>query len=73
MRSPNILLQAEQPQLLQPIFVGEVFSPLDHPCRPPLDPLQKLHNILLLGLQIFISYSSIHIGASFNITAICSI
>mgnify|MGYP001861334534 CR=1 FL=1 len=49
MRSPNILLQAEQPQLLQPIFIGEVFHPLDHSSRPPLDPLQKLHILLVLG------------------------
>ena len=32
-------LQAEQPQLSQPFFTGEVFQPSDHFCGPPLDPL----------------------------------
>ncbi|KAK4823530.1 hypothetical protein QYF61_003039 [Mycteria americana] len=37
------LLQAEQPQLSQPFFRGEVFHPSDHFCGPPLDPLQEVH------------------------------
>jgi len=34
------LLHADQPHLLQPLFVGEVLQPSDHLFRPPLDPLQ---------------------------------
>ncbi|KAK4827923.1 hypothetical protein QYF61_022371 [Mycteria americana] len=37
------LLQAEQPQVSQPFFTGEVLQPSDHFCSPPLDPLQQLH------------------------------
>ncbi|KAM9644853.1 uncharacterized protein ACIBXB_013062 [Morphnus guianensis] len=37
------LLQAEQPQLSQPVLTGEVFHPSDHFCGPPLDPLQEAH------------------------------
>ncbi|KAK4826030.1 hypothetical protein QYF61_003851 [Mycteria americana] len=36
------LLQAEQPQLSQPFFIGEMFHPLDHLCGPPLDPIQQV-------------------------------
>jgi len=36
------LLQAEQPQLSQPVLVGEVFHPLDHFCGPPLGMLQQV-------------------------------
>lgn len=36
------LLPAEQAQLLQLVFVGEMLQPSDHLC-PPQDPLQKLH------------------------------
>ena len=35
------LLQAEQPQLPQPVVVGEVLQPFDHLCGPPLDPMTK--------------------------------
>ncbi|KAK4824907.1 LOW QUALITY PROTEIN: hypothetical protein QYF61_021422 [Mycteria americana] len=42
------LLQAEQPQLSQPVLVGEVLQPSDHFRRPPLDPLQQLHVLLVL-------------------------
>ena len=49
MSSPCNLLQAEQAQSLQLIFIGEVFQPLDHLHRPPLDPLQKLHILPVLG------------------------
>ncbi|KAK4810366.1 hypothetical protein QYF61_019285 [Mycteria americana] len=36
------LLQAEQPQLSQPFFIGEVFHPSGHLRGPPLDPLQQI-------------------------------
>jgi len=52
-------LQAEQPQLSQPVLLGEVFQPSDDFCGPPLDPLQQVHVCLLLrapepdaGLQV---------------------
>ncbi|KAK4822001.1 hypothetical protein QYF61_006615, partial [Mycteria americana] len=34
---------AEQPQLSQPFFIGEVFHPSDHFCGSPLDLLQQVH------------------------------
>ena len=37
------LLQAEQPQLSQPVLTGEVFYPSDQFCALPLDVLQQLH------------------------------
>jgi len=43
------LFQAEQTQLLQPIFIGEVLQPLDHLHGPPLHPFQELHIISVLG------------------------
>jgi len=43
------LLQAEQPQLSQPFLTGKVFHPSDHFCGPPLDPLQQVHVLLVLG------------------------
>ncbi|KAK4808149.1 hypothetical protein QYF61_000129 [Mycteria americana] len=43
------LLQAEQPQLSQPVFIGEVFQPSDHLGGPPLDLLQQVHVLLMLG------------------------
>ncbi|KAK4824658.1 hypothetical protein QYF61_017031 [Mycteria americana] len=42
------LRRAEQPQLSQPVLVGEVLQPSDHFCGPPLDPLQQLHVLLVL-------------------------
>ncbi|KAK4810863.1 hypothetical protein QYF61_008835 [Mycteria americana] len=42
------LLQAEQPQLSQPVLVGEVLQPSDHLHGPPLDSLQQLHVLLVL-------------------------
>ncbi|KAK4833105.1 LOW QUALITY PROTEIN: hypothetical protein QYF61_027771 [Mycteria americana] len=42
------LLQAEQPQLSQPVPRGEVLQPSDHFLGPPLDPLQQLHVLLVL-------------------------
>jgi len=43
------LLQAEQPQLSQTGPIGEVFQPSDHLRGPPLDPLQQVHVLLVLG------------------------
>ena len=43
------LLQAEQAQLPQPVFAGEVLQPSEHLCGPPLDPLQQLPVLLVLG------------------------
>ncbi|KAK4821804.1 hypothetical protein QYF61_003833 [Mycteria americana] len=43
------LLQAEQPQLSQAVFIGEVLQPSDHLCGPPLDLLRQVHVRLLLG------------------------
>ncbi|KAK4818782.1 hypothetical protein QYF61_019128, partial [Mycteria americana] len=43
------LLQAEQPQLSQPVFIGEVLQPSDHFCGPSLDSLQQVHVLLMLG------------------------
>ena len=37
------VLQAEQPQLYQPLLIGEVFHLCDHFCGPLLDPLQQVH------------------------------
>ncbi|KAK4818676.1 hypothetical protein QYF61_017421 [Mycteria americana] len=39
---------AEQPQLSQPVFIGEVLQPSDHFHGPPLDLLQQLHVLLVL-------------------------
>ncbi|NXG92460.1 QSPP protein, partial [Stercorarius parasiticus] len=35
------LLQAEQPQLSQPVLIGEVLQPFDHLRGSPLDPFQQ--------------------------------
>jgi len=61
------LLQAEQPQLSQPFFTGELFHPSDHFCGPPLDPVQqvflvlrgpKLDAVLRVGSQLVLSNSA---------------
>ena len=51
MRSPPepSLLQDEQSQLPQPLLIGEVLQPSDHLSDPPLDPLQELHVLPVLG------------------------
>jgi len=49
MRSSQNLFQADQAQLPQLAFTGEVFSPSEHLCVAPLDPFQKLHILLVLG------------------------
>ncbi|KAK4831900.1 hypothetical protein QYF61_020047 [Mycteria americana] len=43
------LLQAEQPQLSQPVFIGKVLQLSDHLRGPPLDLLQQVHVLLMLG------------------------
>ena len=43
------VLQAEQPQIPQPVLIGKVFQPSDFFCGPPLDPLQQLHVPPVLG------------------------
>jgi len=43
LRSPWSLLQAERPQLSQPVLIGEMFHPLDRFCGLPLDTLQQVH------------------------------
>jgi len=43
-RSPWSLLHPKEAQLPQPVFRGAPAL-----CVPPLDPLQKLYNFLLLG------------------------
>jgi len=43
------LLHTEQPQFPQPVPVGEVLQPSDHLCGPPLDLLQQLHVLPVLG------------------------
>ncbi|KAK4807049.1 hypothetical protein QYF61_018390 [Mycteria americana] len=48
---PLVLSQqalAEQPQLSQPVLIGEVFHPSDHLRGPPLDPLKQVHVFLVL-------------------------
>ena len=35
--------------LCQPVLVGEVLQPSDHLRGPPLDPLQHIHVLLVLG------------------------
>ncbi|KAK4810951.1 hypothetical protein QYF61_013359 [Mycteria americana] len=46
---PSSVTLAEQPQLSQPVLIGEVFQPSDHFCGPPLDPLQQACVFLVLG------------------------
>lgn len=42
------LLQAEQPHLSQPVLIGEMLQPSDHPCGPPLDSIQQIYVLLVL-------------------------
>ncbi|KAK4826957.1 hypothetical protein QYF61_012806 [Mycteria americana] len=41
-------LIAEQPQLSQPVLIGEVLQPSDHFRGPALDPIQQVHVLLVL-------------------------
>jgi len=43
------LLQTEQPQLPQPVLIGEVLQPSDDLRGPPLDLFQHIHVLLVLG------------------------
>ena len=43
------LLQAKQAQFPQPFLIGEVLQPSDHLSGPPLDLLQELHVLPVLG------------------------
>jgi len=43
------LLQAEQAKLLQPFFVGEVLQHSEYLHGSPLDSLQQIHVLLMLG------------------------
>ena len=51
------LLQAKQAQFPQPFLIGEVLQPSDHLSGPPLDPLQELHVLPVLGPQAWTQYS----------------
>ena len=42
------LLQAEEPQLSQPLLVEEVLQPSDHLRVPPLDVIQQVRVLLVL-------------------------
>jgi len=42
-------LQAKQAQFPQPFLTGEVLQPSDHLIGSPLDPLQELHALPVLG------------------------
>ncbi|KAJ7397896.1 hypothetical protein BTVI_130714 [Pitangus sulphuratus] len=44
------LLQAEQPQVSQPVFIREVLQPSDHLPGPSLGPIQKVHICLVLRI-----------------------
>jgi len=41
--SEHSVLQAEQPQLSQPVLIGKVFHSMDRFCGPPLYALQQVH------------------------------
>jgi len=43
------LLQAEEPQIPQPVLIGGMLQPPDHFRGPPLDALQQLHVLVVLG------------------------
>ena len=43
------LLQAEESHLSQPVLIGKVLQLSDHLCGPPLDLLQQLNVLLVLG------------------------
>ena len=43
------LFQVKKSQFPQPFLIGEVLQPSDHPSGPPLDPLQELYILPVLG------------------------
>ena len=47
--SEPFLLKAEEPHLSHPVLTGEVLQPSDQLHGPPLDLLQRLHVLLVLG------------------------
>jgi len=49
MRSTLSLLQIEQAQLPHPVLIGEVLQSFDRLRGPPLDPLQQLYWLHVLG------------------------
>ena len=51
------LLQAEEPNLSQPVLILEVLQTSDHLRGPPLDPLQQLHVLPVLGPQKWTQHS----------------
>lgn len=49
--APSII-SVEEPLLSQPVLVGKVIQPSEHPHGPPLDPLQQLHAFPVLGPSV---------------------
>ncbi|KAJ7420830.1 Cohesin subunit SA-2 [Willisornis vidua] len=49
MEHGSLPVLAERPQCSQPVFIGEVFYSFVHLHDPPLDLLQQVHIILMLG------------------------
>lgn len=45
----KIFLQAEEPQVSQPVFMGEVHQSSEHLCGPLLNSLQQVH-VRMLGI-----------------------
>ncbi|NXH84260.1 F120B protein, partial [Edolisoma coerulescens] len=46
---PSFSSPVIQPQLSQPVFIAEVLQPSDHLCSPPLDSLQQVKVLPMLG------------------------
>ncbi|KAK4829612.1 hypothetical protein QYF61_005739 [Mycteria americana] len=61
-------LQAEQPQLSQPAFIGGVCQTSDHLHGPPLFLLQQVHVILMVWLAFWAASSHCRIMLSFSST-----
>ena len=51
------LLQAEQPQLSQPVLIGEVLQPSNNFCCPPLDPSNSSMSFLCWRFQSWTQHS----------------
>lgn len=65
------LLQAEQSQMSQPVFIGEALQLLDYLCGLPLNSFQQIYILLMLGTpkmdavlerQKLLSYPSGHVA-----------
>lgn len=52
----NLLLSSQQPQASQPVFIREVLQ-LHHLCGPPLDLLQEVPVLLMMGFQSWMQHS----------------